>query len=595
MSSEEKHEIILHGVAASPGVAHGQAFVYLQRELEIPLYKIDAANIDQEIQRFEQALLETRQQITKVRSEVSAKLGEDEARIFDAHLLVLEDRVLIEETIRELQTTGFNIEYCFHTVSRRFIEAFDALDDEYIKERVTDIRDVAKRVLQNLLGHRRYSLAQLSEGRIVVSEDISPSDGASLDRAKVLALITDAGSRTSHSVIMARSLQVPAVVGLRDATTRIEDGDHIIVDGYDGIVIVHPSEDTLFRYGRLEKDRKTIERRFREVRSLPAETADGVRVELFANIGGAEDLPQLIKNGAEGIGLFRTEALFLRGDCFPSEEEQYAVYSEVAKGMEGKPVIIRTMDLGGDKRMSSFLFSEEEENPFMGFRAIRFCLEHRDVFRDQLRAILRASVHGDVRIMYPMISGVGELMQANEVLEEAKNELRQRGESFRDDVPVGSMIEIPSAALTVDLLAEHCSFFSIGTNDLIQYLLAVDRVNDRIAHLYQPSHPAVLRTIATIIREAKKRNISVGVCGEMAGEPLYVPFLFGLGAHDISLSATALPEIKYLVRTMKMANAERLVDRVLAESDSNIIEQLLRDFYHETLGDLLKEVEGGKA
>lgn len=594
MSKEEQEEIILQGVAASPGVAHGHAFVYLQRELEIPLYKVDGANTEREIRRFEQALMETRQQIGKVRGEVAAKLGEDEAQIFDAHLLVLEDRVLIEETIKELESSGFNVEYCFHAVSRRFIEAFDALDDEYIKERVTDIRDVAKRVLQNLLGHRRSSLAQLSEGRVVVSEDLSPSDTAGLDRSNVLALVTDVGSRTSHAVIMARSLQVPAVVGLHEATAKIEDGDQIIVDGYDGVVIIHPSEVTLFRYGRLKKDRQTIERMFRSVRSLPAETADGVKVQLFANIGGPDELPQVAENGAEGIGLFRTEALFLRGDCFPSEEEQYAVYSEVAKRMKGQPVIIRTMDLGGDKRMSSFLFSDNEENPFMGFRAIRFCLEHREVFRDQLRAILRASVHGDIRIMYPMISGVGELIQANEVLAESKGELKTRGEAYNDDIQVGSMIEIPSAALTIDLLADHCSFFSIGTNDLIQYLLAVDRVNDRIAHLYQPSHPAVLRTIARIVRSAKEKNVSVGVCGEMAGDPLYVPFLFGLGAHDISLSATALPEIKYLVRTMKMADAAALVDKVLAESDPAVIDGLLRSFYHDTLGDLLKDAEGAK-
>ncbi len=592
MSNEEQEEIILHGVAASPGVAHGHAFVYLQRELEIPLYKVDPARMEDEIRRFEQALMETRQQIGKVRSEVASKLGEDEAQIFDAHLLVLEDRALIEETINELNSSGFNIEYCFHAVSRRFIEAFDALDDEYIKERVTDIRDVAKRVLQNLLGHRRSSLAQLSVDRVVVSEDLSPSDTAGLDKSNVLGLVTDVGSRTSHAVIMARSLQVPAVVGLHDATARIEDGDQLIVDGYDGVVIIHPSETTLFRYGRLKKDRQTIERMFRSVRTLPAQTADGVTVQLFANIGGPDELPQVEENGAEGIGLFRTEALFLRGDCFPSEEEQYAVYSEVAKGMAGQAVIIRTMDLGGDKRMSSFLFSEDEENPFMGFRAIRFCLEHREVFRDQLRAILRASVHGDVRIMYPMISGPGELIQANEVLEQAKAELVARGESFNANIKVGSMIEIPSAAYTIDLLAEHCSFFSIGTNDLIQYLLAVDRVNDRIAHLYQPAHPAVLRTIAHVIREAKKKGVSVGVCGEMAGDPLYVPFLFGLGAHDISLSAPALPEIKYLVRTMKMADAEQLVEKVLAESDPLVIEELMRSFYHDTLGDLLKDAEG---
>ncbi|MGF1485362.1 MAG: phosphoenolpyruvate--protein phosphotransferase [Opitutales bacterium] len=589
MSGEEKQkELSLQGIAASPGVAHGPAFVFLQKELEIPVYQVGENSRQREIQRFEDALTTTRTQVTKVRSEVARKLGEDEAQIFDAHLMVLEDRALIEETIHEQEESKFNIEYCFHSVSRRYIEAFGQLDDEYIKERVTDIRDVAKRVLQNLMGRANEGIAKLTDEKVLVSEDLSPSDTADLEKGKILGVVTDAGSKTSHAVIMARSLAVPAVVGLHDATRQIENDDYLLVDGYDGVVIVNPGEQTLFRYGQLRKERQTIQRIFEGALDLPSETSDGSCVGLVANIGGSEDLPEVKHRRAEGIGLFRTESLFIRSDSFPSEEEQYEVYREVAEAMHPHPVIIRTLDLGGDKRMSGYFFAEDEENPFMGFRAIRFCLEHQDVFRDQLRAILRAATVGNVKMMYPMIGSVQELRRANAVLRDAQDELRRSGKPFSEAIEVGSMIEIPSAALIADLLARECDFFSIGTNDLIQYMLAVDRVNDRIAHLYEPNHPAVLRIIQQVIDVGRKANIPVGICGEMAADPIYVPLLFGMGAHDLSVTASSLPEIKYLVRTMRMQEARDLAKHVLTQDEPDEVFKLLRDFYQAQLGDVLK-------
>ncbi|MEM9226959.1 MAG: phosphoenolpyruvate--protein phosphotransferase, partial [Verrucomicrobiota bacterium] len=558
MAESKRKEVTLNGIAASPGVAHGLAFVIHQRDLEIPAYDLQSERIPEEIARFERTLMETRKDILRVRNEVAERLGEGEATIFDAHLLVLEDAALIDETIRMVEEKRHNVEHCYFEVSQRYIDAFDALDDEYIKERITDIRDVTRRVLERLLGQQAANLYELTAERIVASEDVSPSDAAQLENSKVLGVVTDAGSRTSHAVIMARSLRIPAVVGMHDVTQRIKSSDYVLVDGYEGVVIINPTEQTLFRYGELKEERQNIQKLFDTSSLLPATTQDGKTLRVFGNIGSAEEIDSVLTYGGEGVGLFRTEALFLTGDKFPTEEEQFQAYRAAAEAIQPHPLVIRTLDLGGDKAVSSFIFTEEEENPFMGFRAIRFCLEHEDIFKDQLRAILRASAYGDVHIMYPMISSVDELIQANTLLEAARQELRDRNAAFDEKTPVGSMIEIPSAAITADLLAAHCDFFSIGTNDLIQYLLAVDRVNDRIAHLYQPNHPAVIRTLEQIMTAARKHKVTVSVCGEMAGDPVYVPLLFGLGADEISATASSLPEIKYMLRQMKLKDAQAL-------------------------------------
>ncbi|WP_309399541.1 phosphoenolpyruvate--protein phosphotransferase [Cerasicoccus maritimus] len=590
MDSEQPKEIVLDGIAASPGVAHGSAFVILQKELEIPVYEIPVKQLEHEKERFEKALLEARRQIAEIRHEISGRLGENEARIFDAHIMVLEDRALIEETLREMEDTAYNVEYCFREVSNRFIEAFEALQDDYLKERVKDIEDVSRRVLQILLGQTQRNLMELVSERIIVSEDITPSEAASFDKRKILGVVTDSGSRTSHAVIMSRSLGVPAVVGLHNASEQLDNDDYILIDGYDGVVIINPSEETLFRYGELKSERQNIQRVFETSALLPATTADGHRLEIGANIGGPEDCDAALEHGAEGVGLYRTEALFMQQDTFPDEDEQYKAYSKVAEMLAPHPVILRTLDLGGDKHLSDF-FVQNENNPFMGFRAIRFCLEHRDLFKDQLRAILRASASGNVKVMYPMISNAEELIAANLLLEEAKAECRAKGQKFDENIQVGTMIEIPGAAYICDLLAEHCQFFSIGTNDLIQYLLAVDRVNDRIAHLYEPNHPAVIRTLKMIIESANRHGIHVGICGEMAGDPIYVPLLFGLGANEISATGTVLPEIKYLIRKMKLADAQMLAQEVAKLTDPHAIHSALTKFYEAQMRGVLEQVD----
>jgi phosphotransferase system enzyme I (PtsI) len=583
-----KEEVILQGVPASPGVAHGPAFVFLQKELEIPVYEVEESRRPAEIRRFEQALTATRAQISKLRAEVASSLGENEARILDAHLLVLEDNALIEETIHELNTKGYNVDYCFRTVAQHYIDAFGKMEDEYLRERAADIRDVARRVLHQLLGHSAASLSRLGGQRVVIAQDISPSETASMDRHSVLAIATDTGSRTSHAVIMARSLQVPAVVGLHDATRRLENNVRVLVDGYEGLLIINPSDQTLFRYGRIEQRQRDIRQAIETVIPQPCESRDGQRLGLMANISGPEDIEEVKRFGAEGVGLYRTEALFIARDKFPDEEEQFVAYKAVVTALQPRPVVIRTLDLGGDKHTSTSHMKLQEANPFMGFRAIRYCLDHPDMFRDQLRAILRASAFGPVKIMYPMISGLQELIQANLLLEQAKDELRARKAAFDKNICVGSMIEIPSAAWTADQLAQHCSFFSIGTNDLIQYLLAVDRVNDRVAHLYEPAHPAVLRAIQHIIATGRQFKITTSICGEMGGDPLFTPLFLGLGADDLSVAPAGLPDVKYLLRNIRLDEAQALAAKALQQTDPKNTLSLLRKFYQEHMGNLAR-------
>jgi len=580
MDSRPKPEFVVQGISASDGIAYGEIFLYLQTELEVPAYQVDADKRVAEIGRFEQALVVTRQQISKIKNEVEKNLGPDEARIFDAHLMVLEDEALIGETVREFESSGTNIATCFNRVSQRYIKAFDEINDEYLRERAGDLRDVAQRVLQNLLGTAAQQLNELAEKRIVVANDITPSDAAGINRSAALGLVTDSGSKTSHAVIVARSMRIPAVVGVRDLTTRVANGDRLIVDGYAGIVTVNPTEQTLLRYGRIQLEKKTFESRLLAASRLPAETLDRVHVTLLANIEKAEEAAQAREHNAEGVGLFRTEYLYLNSPHLPTEEEQFAIYKTVVKALAPHPVVIRTLDLGGDKPLAGMPgLVHHEANPFLGFRAIRLCLEHPAMFREQLRAILRASAFGKVRVMYPMISGAEELVRANALLAEAAAELRQRGERFDPAVEVGSMIEIPSAAVTVDILAAHCRFFSIGTNDLIQYLLAIDRVNDHIAHLYEPTHPAVLRTIKAVVEDAHRRNLPVAVCGEMAGDPVYAALLLGLGVDELSMSPPLLPAVKYFVRSMKMSDARRLAAEALKLNDPKEIHARAEEFY----------------
>ena len=556
----------------------------MQSDVEVPSYEVSPEKRIDEVARFDRALIATRQQISKIKNEVEKNIGPEEAAIFDAHLMVLEDEALIGETIREFEATGRNIETCFQRVSSRYVQAFSEIDDAYLRERAGDLRDVAQRVLNNLLGQVETALNRLADQRVVVAIDISPSASASLDRSAALGLVLDSGSKTSHAVIVARSMNIPCVVGLRNLTTRVANGDWAIVDGYDGVVIVNPSESTLFRYGKIQEQKKSFEARLLEANRQPAITQDGVEVTLMANIERAEEVANVRTYFAQGIGLYRTEFLFLNSARMPNEQEQFLDYKSVAESMAPLPVVIRTLDLGGDKPMTgkTDLFPKEN-NPFMGFRAIRFCLEHQDIFKEQLRAILRASAFGKVKIMYPMISGVEELARANAVLAECREELKARGVAFDPAMEVGTMIEIPSAAATADLLAEQCAFFSIGTNDLIQYLLAIDRVNDRIAHLYEPTHPAILRTLRSVVDEGHRRGLPVSVCGEMAGDPVFAPLLLGLGVDILSMSPGWVPQVKYLVRAMKMSDARALAAEALRMSSPREIYARCDAFYRSRM------------
>jgi phosphotransferase system enzyme I (PtsI) len=574
-----KEEILLKGIAASPGVVQGPAFLFIKKELEINRYFVPPDKREEQMLRLESAILRTKQQLSTLRCEIEEKLGEKEAQIFDAHQLVLEDKALLDEIEHEVNTNGSNIEYAFQTVSNRYVEAFSNIDDDYLKERVADIKDVSRRLLHNLLGQTEMEMELFSEARILVSDDISPSDTVRLDRSRVAAIVTDQGSRTSHAVIVARSINVPAVVGLHDASKAVKQGDLIIVDGSEGIVIINPKSETRERYNRIYQQRKFAQDLYHANLHLPARTSDGFEVRMMINIDGSESIDDLMKSGAEGVGLFRTENVFLRSESLPTEEEQYAKYRRIVEGMRPNPVTIRTLDLGGDKQLGGSGLTHQEANPFMGFRAIRLCLEYRNIFKDQLRAILRSSAHGNVKIMYPMISSVRELIAANEILEECKQELTERGQAFDPNVPVGSMIEIPGAAYTADILAKHCDFFSIGTNDLIQYVLAVDRVNDRVANLYEPNHPAIMRTLKLIFDAGKKADIPVSVCGEMASDPAYAGLLFGMGAHELSVGTASLPEIKFFIRSISMKETVTMTDRILAMESPEDIAATLRAYY----------------
>lgn len=591
-ASTPQHEYVFRGIPVSPGVVHGKAWLLAQRELEIPSYPIEEDQISSEIARFETAIMSTRQQISVLRDEVSKKLSETEAQIFDAHLLVLEDKALIEETIDGVGKSKRNVDACFNNVAQRFIDFFSGLEDDYIKERVNDIRDVTRRLLRNLAGESHPDLSELNAPSVVVAADISPSEAAMMDKEKVLAIITEHGGTTGHAVIMARSMGIPAIVNLAKATTRIPEGSQLLVDGYEGTLVVSPTSDTLFRYGELQNRKDSIRQKFLSELEKPAETADGQKIKLLANIEGAEDVGRVLESGAEGVGLFRSEGLYLRSNDFPSEEVQYAEYSAVVRGMAGRPVIIRTLDLGGDKVLPRTMSGVDENNPFMGFRAIRFCLKHKEVFKVQLRALLRTSAEGSLKILYPMLSGVGELIAANELLAEAKEELAQRGERFDANIQVGAMIEIPSAALVAAEMARHCDFFSIGTNDLTQYLLAVDRVNDEVAHLYQPGHPSVLRTVKHVADVAAEAGIPVSVCGEVAGDSVYAAVLLGLGLRELSIAPPNLPEIRYILRQLKIEELEQLAAEAIACDTSEAVDAVFSNFSQKRLASLVETVVG---
>jgi phosphotransferase system enzyme I (PtsI) len=575
--------IKLKGIAAASGISIAPAYKVGKEDFLVPKEEIRREDIPLQIQQFEEALIKTRREIIELQKRIGHEMGQEEAQIFDAHLLVLEDRMLIEEVISRLKKEQLNVAFIFHEVLKKYVEVFSKIEDEYLKERISDINDVGKRILRNLLGKTRSGLSELKERVIVIAHDLSPSDTAAMHKQSVCGFVTDIGGKTSHTAIMAKSLEIPAVVGLEEATYKIKAGDMLIVDGNSGVVIVDPDEETLSIYRQEELNLKGVNERFLSAKDMPAVTIDGRTIEINGNIEFPDEVPAVKLHGGEGIGLYRTEFFYMNRKGLPTEEEHFQAYKYVAEAMQPHPVTIRTLDLGGDKFLSQFEVPHEMK-PFLGWRAIRFCLARPDIFKLQMRAILRASVHGKLKMMYPMISGVEELRQANAILEVAKSELISEGKDFDKDIKVGAMIEVPSAAMTADILAQEADFFSIGTNDLIQYSLAVDRTNEKVAYLYEPSHPAVLRLINTIIQAAQAANIRVGMCGEMAGEPALALLLLGLGLDEFSMPPQMIPEIKFIIRSVNIKDAREMALNALKLSTSKEVE----DYCQARLKDILK-------
>src|SRR5213080_4146129 len=551
MSGGERQEIRFEGAGVSPGMACGKIHVVRDDLDDVPRYRIAPSQVPDEIGRFETALIQTRMQILEMQQRIAESIGAKDAAIFDAHLLVVEDRTLIDEVLRKLETDLCNVEWVFQEVATRYAETLNKIDDPYLRERALDNQDVTKRVIRNLQGKAPKTFLALTEPHILVAHNLTPSDTASMNRTNVLGIATDLGSRTSHAAILARSLNIPAVVGLHDITAKLETGQHVLLDGNDGLLIVNPAPQTLACYRELESRRAKVTAQLKELRETTSTTRDGCHIVLSANIELPEDVDAVAANGAEGIGLYRTEFLYLNRATLPTEDEQYEIYRRVAERVRPNPLIIRTFDLGGDKLAPGTFDITDELNPFLGWRAIRFCLENVDIFKTQLRAILRASTVGNIKIMFPMISGLDELRRAIVILGECKEELRSAKIDIGEKIEVGAMIEIPSAAICASVLAPEVDFFSIGTNDLIQYALAVDRVNEKIAHLYEPTHPAVLRLLKMIADAAHANRIWVGLCGEMAGDIALVPLLLGLGVDELSTAAILVPRVKRAVQSLE--------------------------------------------
>ncbi len=559
------------GIPAAPGIAIGRVVLLDSEDYGVVRRNIKEEDLPKEVARFEEALINTRHEILNIQKNIAEEMGDDHAEIFNAHLLVLEDRSLIDEVILRLKKEKICVEYIFAEILKKYIRVFSKMKDEYLKERVIDIDDVGRRVLRNLLGKQTGNFKNLKLDSIIVGYDLSPSDAATIDKDKVVAFATDIGSKTSHTAIMAKSLEIPAVVGLEEITRRVKKDDLLIVDGTNGIVIVNPNRRVISKYIKQKQKYHQIIKNLSVIKDLPAETLDGHKIELSANIEFPDEIPSIIAHGGEGIGLYRTEYFYMNRKDLPTEEEHFQAYKKVILQIAPHAVVVRTLDLGGDKFLSP-LKIPHEMNPFMGWRAIRFCLARPDIFKTQLAGILRASAYGNIKIMYPMISGLEELQEANQILEDVKRNLKSKRIKFNENIEVGAMIEVPSAAIICDILAKEVNFFSIGTNDLIQYALAVDRINEKIAYLYKPAHPAVLRLVKNIIDAGHKNGLWVGMCGEMAGEPTLTLILLGLGLDEFSTSSASIPQVKQIIRSVKMKNAENVAKDCLEFNTSEQVE-----------------------
>ena len=549
------------GTGASPGIAQGKALVVEHKELVIE--KRTITDVDAEIAKLRDAVQVSKVELEKVKEKAAKELGEAEAEIFGAHLLVLEDPELTGAAEAKIADEKVNADFALNEIKEMFVAMFESMDNEYMRERAADIKDVTNRVLRHLLGIKVVDLSALDEEVVLVAHDLTPSDTATMNKKMVLGFLTNIGGRTSHTAIMARTLEIAAVVGLTDITENVKDGDFVVFNGDTGEVIINPDEETKAAYAAkkqaFEEEKKALEL----LKGKESVTLDGRRVELAGNIGTPNDIEGLIKNDAEGVGLYRTEFLYMDSDKLPEEDTQFEAYKAVLEGMSGKPIVIRTLDIGGDKKLD-YLPLDEEMNPFLGYRAIRLCLDRTDIFKTQLRALYRASVYGKLRIMFPMISSLEELLQAKEIVKEVQAELDAEGIAYAKDVEIGMMIEVPSAAVISDVLAKHVDFFSIGTNDLIQYTTAVDRMNQKISYLYNQFNPAVLRLIKMVIDNAHKEGKWVGMCGEAAGDQMMIPILLGFGLDEFSMSPISILPARKLITSVNEADMKKFADEVLA-------------------------------
>ncbi|MBI5014060.1 MAG: phosphoenolpyruvate--protein phosphotransferase [Deltaproteobacteria bacterium] len=580
----------LRGIPVSPGIVIGKAYLVDRRKVRPQERVIDADGVEAEIARFHCALDESQRQLQELRvSYERQKLG-DYGYLVDVHQLMLSDRMLVQETERQIRESLHSADWALWQVIQKIKKSFEELDDEYFRDRRSDVEHLGDRILRNLSGHKHENIADIEGDVVVVAHDLSPMDTAQMDVSRVKGFVTDLGGRTSHTAILARSLNIPAVAGLESVSDVANGGDAVVIDGLSGVVVLNPSEEDLAHFRERRTRYEAYRQELESFAALPAVTRDGHKVRVAANIELLEEIGNLRRYGAEGIGLYRTEFLYMNRPDTPSEEEHFATYRRVAEAVRPFPVTIRTLDAGGDKVLRSVPL-QDESNPALGLRSIRLCLREKGIFKAQLKGILRASAAGNVRVMFPMVSGLGELHEIRELLEESRADLRREGQAFDPHMPVGIMIEVPSAAVTAELLAPYVDFFSIGTNDLIQYALAIDRVNEHVAYLYEPLHPAVLRLVRMVVDAGHRQGIKVAVCGEMAGDELYTLVLLGLGVDELSMHALSVPRIKRVVNHTSMAEARALVEDILRHGTGREIHQAVEEYMQSRYPGILDPME----
>ncbi|HCY7874907.1 TPA: phosphoenolpyruvate--protein phosphotransferase [Staphylococcus aureus] len=567
---------LIKGIAASDGVAIAKAYLLVEPDLTFDKNE-KVTDVEGEVAKFNSAIEASKVELTKIRNNAEVQLDADKAAIFDAHLLVLDDPELIQPIQDKIKNENANAATALTDVTTQFVTIFESMDNEYMKERAADIRDVSKRVLSHILGVELPNPSMIDESVVIVGNDLTPSDTAQLNKEFVQGFATNIGGRTSHSAIMSRSLEIPAIVGTKSITQEVKQGDMIIVDGLNGDVIVNPTEDELIAYQDKRERYFADKKELQKLRDADTVTVDGVHAELAANIGTPNDLPGVIENGAQGIGLYRTEFLYMGRDQMPTEEEQFEAYKEVLEAMDGKRVVVRTLDIGGDKELS-YLNLPEEMNPFLGYRAIRLCLAQQDIFRPQLRALLRASVYGKLNIMFPMVATINEFREAKAILLEEKENLKNEGHDISDDIELGIMVEIPATAALADVFAKEVDFFSIGTNDLIQYTLAADRMSERVSYLYQPYNPSILRLVKQVIEASHKEGKWTGMCGEMAGDETAIPLLLGLGLDEFSMSATSILKARRQINGLSKNEMTELANRAVDCATQEEVIELVNNY-----------------